>query len=184
VIVVLAAAWTMEFIGHTSGFPFGSYDYTERFQPQLAGVPLLIPLAWLMMLPPSWAVARAVTGKTDGVAFVAMSALAITAWDLFLDPQMVNWDVWRWNDPGAFSYFGIPWVNFAGWLFTASLITVLGRPHALPLAPLLPIYAITWALQVIGQTFFWALPGPALVGGLVMGGILVWALVRARQVRA
>jgi putative membrane protein len=184
VAVVLVCAWAMEFIGHTTGFPFGSYDYTERFQPQLGGVPLLIPLAWLMMLPPSWAVARAITGQASGPAFVAMTAIAITAWDLFLDPQMVNWDVWRWADPGPFHYFGIPWVNFAGWLLTASLITVLARPRALPVPALLAIYAITWALQLIGQLCFWALPGSALVGGLIMGGVLAWALLRARRVAA
>ncbi|MBE2271868.1 MAG: carotenoid biosynthesis protein, partial [Anaerolinea sp.] len=52
--VIVALAWLTEFIGSKTGFPFGSYDYTARLQPQLGGVPLLIPLAWLMMLPPAW----------------------------------------------------------------------------------------------------------------------------------
>ena len=43
--------WTAEAIGSKTGFPFGAYHYTDRLQPQLLGVPLLIPLAWLMMLP-------------------------------------------------------------------------------------------------------------------------------------
>ncbi|MBK9747058.1 MAG: carotenoid biosynthesis protein [Chloroflexi bacterium] len=58
--VIVALAWLTEFIGHTTGFPFGSYDYTPRLQPQVGGVPLLIPLAWLMMLPPAWAMARVI----------------------------------------------------------------------------------------------------------------------------
>ncbi|RMF48927.1 MAG: carotenoid biosynthesis protein, partial [Chloroflexota bacterium] len=56
-LTVILLGWAVEWIGHQTGFPFGFYSYTERLQPQLGGVPLLIPLAWLMMLPPAWAVA-------------------------------------------------------------------------------------------------------------------------------
>jgi putative membrane protein len=108
VAVIVVCAWLVEYIGHTTGFPFGGYAYTERLQPQVGGVPLLIPLAWLMMLPPSWAVAgrRAGRAAQGRLAFVIVSALAFTAWDLFLDPQMVGWNLWVWTPPS--SYFGIP----------------------------------------------------------------------------
>ena len=89
VITVVAASWAFEILGSKTGIPFGAYHYTEALEPQLLGVPLLIPLAWLMMLPPAWAVAQRITGRRSGLAFVAISALAFTAWDLFLDPQMV-----------------------------------------------------------------------------------------------
>ncbi len=181
VAIVLIVAWASEFIGHNTGFPFGNYKYTDRFQPQLGDVPLLIPFAWLMMLPPAWAVARAIVGRWGGWRFVSVSALAMTAWDLFLDPQMVNWNVWQWQEPGAFSYFGIPWVNFGGWLLVSGLITALVRPRDLPLGPLLAIYGITWFLQWFGQLFFWGLPGPALAGMVVMGGFLAAALLRLRE---
>src|SRR5690349_13456769 len=51
---IVLFAWLVEFVGHTTGFPFGAYAYTDRLQPQVGGVPLLIPLAWLMMLPSAW----------------------------------------------------------------------------------------------------------------------------------
>ena len=89
VLIVLAVAWAAEFIGSATMVPFGGYGYTSKLQPQLLGVPLLVPLAWLMMLPPAWAVAQRITGRVSGVAFVAVSALAFTAWDFYLDPQMV-----------------------------------------------------------------------------------------------
>jgi lycopene beta-cyclase len=177
--LVVAAAWLLELAGSHTGLPFGDYSYTERLQPQFGGVPLLIPLAWLMMLPPAWAVAAAITGRSRGAVFVLVSALAFTAWDLFLDPQMVAWGFWTWAEP--WGYFGVPWVNFAGWLAAAALLTLLARPAALPLRPLLAIYAITWALQTIGQVFFWALPGPALAGGAAMGVLLAAAFRAARE---
>jgi uncharacterized membrane protein len=169
--VVVPLTWAVEWLGSHTGFPFGAYSYTDALQPQLGHVPLLIPLAWLMMLPPAWAVAATLTGMGRTVAFVAVSALAFTAWDLFLDPQMVAWGYWVWHNPGL--YFGIPLVNFGGWLLASALVTaavqVLLRPTSLPVRPLLVFYTITWALQFIGQALFWAMVGPALIGGAAMG---------------
>ena len=166
-IIVIAVAWASKALGSKTGVPFGAYDYTDTLQPQLLGVPLLIPLAWLMMLPPAWAVAQRLTGKRSGVLFVVVSALAFTAWDLFLDPQMVHWRLWVWENPGP--YFGIPLVNFAGWLLISALITALARPPALPDEPLVVIYALTWLIETVGQVVFWRLHGPALWGFLGMG---------------
>ena len=130
-------------------------------------MPLLVPLAWLMMLPPAWAVAQRITGRVSGVAFVAVSALAFTAWDFYLDPQMVHWGLWVWDVSGP--YFGIPLANFAGWLLISALITALARPPALPQTPLIVIYALVWLIEAIGQVFFWGLRGPALFGFIGMG---------------
>jgi uncharacterized membrane protein len=173
VISIVALAWAAEALGSRAGVPFGAYGYTAKLQPQLLGVPLLIPLAWLMMLPPAWAVAQRITGRVAGPAFIAVSALAFTAWDLYLDPQMVRWGLWVWDAPGA--YFGIPLVNFAGWLLISGLITALARPPALPQPPLLIIYALVWLIEGVGQGMFWGLPGPALCGCTGMGAFLVWA---------
>lgn len=191
IALVVPAAWLVEFIGSSTGFPFGVYHYTPLLQPQVGGVPLLIPFAWLMMLPPSWAVGRILTRHIDGrrgiFAFIAVSVFAFTAWDLFLDPQMVKWTLWAWGDPGSFHYFGIPWINFVGWLFAAAAITALVMwvfaalkrdMRDLPIIPLLIVYAITWALQSIGQWFFWGLPGSGSVGFVVMGVCLVAAVRR------
>jgi putative membrane protein len=179
--VVVVAGWALEFIGHTTGFPFGGYDYTPRFQPQLGGVPLLIPLAWLMMMPPAWGMASLITGKDHGAAFVVVSAAAMTAWDFFLDPQMVTWRAWVFDDPGSAAYVGmIPWTNFVGWLLASAVITVLARPQTLPALPMLVIYGITWALHVIGQLFFWGLPASAVVGGVIMGAVLLAGVLRLR----
>ncbi|MBN1994100.1 MAG: carotenoid biosynthesis protein [Anaerolineae bacterium] len=168
---IIGLTWGVEAVGSATGLPFGAYHYTDKLQPQLAHVPLLIPLAWLMMLPPAWAVAYQLTGTTRGWAFVGVSALALTAWDLFLDPQMVAWGLWVWENPGG--YFGIPWSNYLGWLLASALITALLRPPKLPVYPLLLIYTITWLLETIGLIFFWGLPGPAVVGFVGMGS-LVW----------
>lgn len=172
-VIILPTTWAIEWIGSTTGFLFGHYHYTILLQPQLGGVPLLIPLAWLMMLPPAWAVAAVITRGRLGWRFVLVSALTFTAWDFFLDPQMVNWGYWVWEQPSG--YFGIPWLNFLGWALSAALLTILVRPKEIPVQPLVLIYVITWVLQTIGQLCFWHMPGPALTGFVVMGGFILLA---------
>jgi len=174
---IVALSWAAEVVGSRTGLPFGTYSYTDMLQPQILNVPVQIPLGWLMMLPPSWAVAQAIVDRIkprwEFPAFVGLSALAMTAWDLFLDPMMVAWGMWVWDNPG--SYFGIPWINYLGWLLVSALITILIRPGKLPVAPLLIIYSIIWLLKSAGLGFFWGILGPAIVGSFFMGSLTILA---------
>ncbi len=174
---ILALSWAAEVIGSRTGIPFGTYSYTDTLQPQILDVPVQIPLGWLMMLPPSWAVAQAIVDRIkphwEFPVFVGLSALAMTAWDLFLDPMMVAWGMWVWDNPGG--YFGIPWINYLGWLLVSALITILIRPGKLPIAPLLIIYSTIWLLKSAGLGFFWGILGPAIVGSFFMGSLTILA---------
>lgn len=183
-LIVGALTWLAEAIGSKTGLPFGEYSYTDVLQPQILGVPALIPLAWFMLLPSAWALAQTIVGMDGGLrarlAIAAVSALALTAWDLFLDPQMVGWNFWVWaNTEGG--YFGIPFINYFGWLLVSFLVTLVVNPAPLPLMPLALVYACVWALQSMGLAFFWGQPAPALFGALGMGGIMLWAYLRHRQ---
>lgn len=167
-VAVALFAWGVEWLGSTTGFPFGSYVYSGRLQPQLLGVPLIIPLAWWMMLVPAWGMSEMILGRRrQPLLFAALAAVVFTAWDLYLDPQMVAHSLWLWQTPGE--YFGIPWVNYAGWWLAAFLLTLLLRPNNLPQQPLRLIYTLTWAFQAVGLGIFWGQPGPALAGCLGMG---------------
>lgn len=183
-VLIATLALFVEWLGSTTGFPFGSYSYTNLMQPQIAHVPALIPFAWFMMLPCAWAVARQIQAQlpqrwaNNQLLYLLLAGLAFTAWDLFLDPQMVGWGLWQWDNPSG--YFGIPWSNYVGWWGTAVLLTALIRPNNLPVKPLLIIYTITWFLETVGLFFFWGLTGPALIGGAVMG-LFVWLGWRAEM---
>ncbi|MEM7333243.1 MAG: carotenoid biosynthesis protein [Chloroflexota bacterium] len=172
-LIIAVLSFGVEQLGSRTGFPFGDYHYTANLQPQLGDVPLLIPLAWFMMLPPSWAVASRFSKQP--LTFALISAGAMTAWDLFLDPQMVQWHLWVWDQPGA--YFDIPLLNYFGWFITAFLLTLIIQPSNLHKRPLILIYAITWFLETFGLLFFWGLVGPAIIGGFMMGWFL-WLGIR------
>jgi putative membrane protein len=187
-----AVALTLEYLGSSTGFLFGDYDYTDRLGPQLLGkVPAIIPVAWFMMLYPAWATsdflltrvgARAAYGLLNAGMRITVAALAMTAWDLSLDPRMVADGNWIWETAGP--YFGIPLSNYLGWFVTAALIYIIW--HALIGAGTAqassedcaalsfcrwPVWAyiITWLGESLANAAFWGRPLVALCVFLGMG---------------
>ena len=191
---VLFFAWLVEVIGVHTGLPFGRYAYTDALQPQIGNVPVQVPAAWLMMLPPAWAVGTIITVRSlqathsrkwlGNAAFSLTSGLAFSAWDLFLDPQMVAWKLWRWEAPG--SYFGIPLLNFLGWTLLAATLSfglsTFTETDVLPVEALLLVYTTSWLLESVGLGLFFDLPGAAAAGFVGMGMFvaLAWRMLLAR----
>ena len=192
-VLIVALAWLAEFVGHNTGFPFGRYTYSDAFRPQVGDVPVQIPLAWLMMIPPAWATGTAICSKGDcgksrptwktRAVFALTAGLAFTAWDLFLDPQMVAWGIWHWESPG--SYYGVPAINFAGWILVATAITFglsfYIDSRALPQGALLVVYTTVWLLNSLGMGLYFGQPGVAAAGFIGMGVFvaLAWLKVAA-----
>ena len=116
--IALITTIIVEIIGVKTGIPFGTYEYDPaRLGPTVFQVPLLIPLAWFMMLYPSWLVVNHLVKAK--IPAVLLSSLLMASWDLYLDPQMVNEGYWTWFISGAPSQ-EIPISNFVGWFITAS----------------------------------------------------------------
>ncbi|MFH2102653.1 MAG: carotenoid biosynthesis protein [Chloroflexota bacterium] len=181
--LTLFCVFMAELIGSKTGNLFGNYYYTNVLQPQILGVPVLIPLAWMMMLPPSRAISQRIVHankkpvKEDirAVLSATLAALSFTAWDLFLDPLMVKWNLWVWDPPGA--YFGIPVVNFFGWFAVSWLVNIVVFPAIRLPDQLIIVYAFTWIMQTLGLALFWGLYGPAL-GGFFGMGVFVFLAMR------
>ena len=119
-VTVSGLAFLLEHVGTGTGVPFGGYGYSGLLGPRLGGrVPLLIPMSWFLMALPSWAVARARVARRS--FRVAVGAAWLVAWDLALDPAMSHLTpYWRWEKPGP--YYGMPWVNLAGWYLAGILL--------------------------------------------------------------
>lgn len=174
-LVVTGFCLLVEIIGSRTGFPFGHYSYSKDFSLQVWDVPLLIPLAWLMMIIPAWGVTSLLLpsragGRTipDRLAFAGLAGLVMTAWDLFVDPQMVAFGLWEWKEPSG--YFGIPLTNFAGWWLTSFCTTLVINPRNLPRFQLLVLYSLTLVFEAVGLGLIFGHPFQALAGTVIMGG--------------
>lgn len=178
---ITAATAVVERIGVRTGLPFGRYHYTSALQPQIGGVPVIVPLAWFAMAIPARESAVAALGphrriRHSRMARIVLGAAALTAWDAFLDPQMVGEGYWSWQRRGR--YRGIPLSNFLGWFVTglgvmAALEVLL--PTAVPDAPgdpadpvLVGEYATMAVMETVGFSVFFRDRLVAIIGGAAM----------------
>lgn len=160
----------VERFGTATGVPFGHYAYTHALRPQVGGVPAIVPMAWFAMAVPAREAAHAALGENStALRRVVLGSAALTAWDLFLDPQMVGEGYWRWVRTGR--YRGIPALNFAGWFLTGLVVmAMLERtlPPGEPDAGSVGTYATMGVMETLGFAAFFRDPVVAAVGGAAM----------------
>lgn len=121
--VAVFISLTAELVGTGTGLPFGEYRYSGLLGYKVADrVPALVPLSWFLMALPAYALAARRFRSDDqrGVRMV-VAAIALVVWDLALDPAMSQLaPYWIWAQSGP--YYGMPWINLAGWFVTGLAI--------------------------------------------------------------
>jgi putative membrane protein len=129
----------LEYIGVTTGFPFGRYEYTGVLAPSLpGGMPLAIGFAWLLIVVAGFfTTTRAWPGNVTEARSRVLPVQALVAailavgLDLLLEPVAYHIKgYWIWLD-GNGGYYGVPWANFAAW-FAAALVLNLMLGALLP----------------------------------------------------
>jgi putative membrane protein len=134
--VSAAVSWTFEQAGVATGLVYGRYVYTDVLGAKLGHVPVLIPMAWFMVIYPGYVIAnlivtrRVIAAPSTARQLLALSALgavAVTAWDLVIDPILSgpHYLAWIWFDGGP--YYGVPLQNYAGWLLTTFVVFLVFR---------------------------------------------------------
>lgn len=179
-----------EAVGVRTGLPFGDYSYGGTLGPQVAGVPVVVPLAWTMTAYPVLLAARRLTRRWVPL----VGGYGLVAWDVFLDPQMVADGHWTWADPAPSlpGVGGVPLTNYLGWFLVGTLMM-------LALTALLPrdaewrgrrdesvpavLLVWTWLGYVLGNVFWFGTTSVAVVGGVLLGALVVpyaWSLWQSR----
>jgi putative membrane protein len=188
----------VEAVGLRTGFPFGAYHYTGSLGPGVAGVPVVVPLAWVMMAWPALQVGRVLAGsrgRAGGPAARVRTALvggwALASWDVFLDPQMIDAGHWVWSDPRPAlpGVEGVPLTNFVGWVAVSvvmvAALDAASGPPVRQLAgkgasgdPAVVLYLWAYASSMTACLVFFGRPRVALAGGVLMGLVAVPLAVR------
>ena len=197
VTTVSAVSLAFECYGVATGKVYGPYHYTDLLGPKFLGlVPLLIPVAWFMMMYASYLMADLLVPAGYGsptsrsLLVAAAAGIVMTAWDLAMDPMMVGGGNWVWETPGV--YFGVPLQNFWGWwltTFTALAIYLIlavglikqpANTTAIPASWAIYAYAIT-GISTVWVDFIFDLEGPGMVGLFAMLPWIIAGLVLAKQ---
>ncbi len=178
---VVVATLVVERVGSATGFPFGDYDYSGALEPTIRSVPVIVPLAWFAMGVPALEVGHRIARSRAGA--VVVGAIALTAWDLFLDPQMVDNGYWHWAVDGP--YDGIPLSNYLGWLGVGLVVLAVVeglRPVRRCISTSLVALYSWWAvMNTVGFIVFFDKPFVGVVGGLAMCSVAVAAWRRPQR---
>lgn len=157
----------LENLSIQTGFPFGSYHYTDLLGPKLFTVPLLIGPAYFATGYLSWTIANVLLDKADKklnrfnvIILPVIASFIMVMWDVVMDPTSSTIrHLWIWHDGGGF--FGVPLSNYLGWFLTVYLFyqafaIYLFKKHQFHEIPLPQgyWYQSIWLYLVIGLSFF------------------------------
>jgi putative membrane protein len=201
-MIVSCWAWLGEQVSIMTGFPFGRYTYSPMLGLQLGYVPLIIPPDYvaLFVYPTFLMTMLILEGKIMGkvksfgrILFLGLfTSLLVDGWDAVVDPvDATQHGQWIWLHHS--NYYGIPYSNYAGYIFQITIMVVLylyffeSKSEAKPLGPVnfwitaLPLinFAISWLDYSVG--------GP---GGLIFIGLfsifvpVIIAMDRLRKIFA
>ncbi len=115
----------VEWIGVEYNLFFGHYDYNSDFGPKIAGVPIAIGFAWLMVIATTHVLAKQIVRLFTlkhrlllGFCYAIIGAFAAVVIDLVIDPVAFQVkEYWIWYEGGF--YYEIPLSNFLGWFILA-----------------------------------------------------------------
>lgn len=200
---IFVISWAVEYLGVTTGFPFGSYGYTNALLPKLGGVvPLAIPFAWLLVVPAAVGTAERLLGKNWSqrwyplLKVVTAASLALLL-DMTIEPVAVHINgYWVWLDGGT--YYGVPVSNFVAWWATSVLIITCvlllirapfigtarthGHSRAIPMLPHLPLilYLLNLLMFVLVNLAHSQLLAAA-IGALLLSALAAYILSESRK---
>jgi putative membrane protein len=119
-----AYAYGIEFVGLTTGWPYGEFAYGVALGPTVADVPLALPVLFLPLVLNSYLLCLLLFGEATRARWVRLPVVAATvvAVDLVLDPGAVALGFWAYEAGGV--YFGVPLSNYAGWVLSATVAVV------------------------------------------------------------
>lgn len=177
---VSAFAYVVESVGVATGVPYGEFAYTMEMGAMAFGIPVALPLFWVPILINGYLLSvRYVRPQVRSrAAFAAAAVVLVVGLDGVLDPGAVALGFWSWSEGGV--YYGVPLVNYLGWLFSASVgvaaLSLSFDADALerrvrrfkPVFDTLIAFLVFWGFVAVYHGLWIPLLGAAALGGLLL----------------
>ncbi|WP_435063299.1 bisanhydrobacterioruberin hydratase [Halobaculum sp. EA56] len=131
-----AYAYAIEYVGVTTGWPYGEFAYLVALGPELGGVPLGLPVFFLPLVANAYLLCLLLLGdraERTAVRLLAVIGLVLIM-DVVLDPGAVALGFWAYagvENVGALGvlagegFYGVPLSNYGGWVVSATVATVV-----------------------------------------------------------
>lgn len=115
--LLVAYAYAIEYVGLTTGWPYGEFAYGIELGPMVAGIPVGLPVFFVPLVVNAYLLAVLLTRGRRGALPLALGF--VLAIDLVLDPAAVAIGFWAYPAGGA--YYGVPTSNYLGWLLSGAV---------------------------------------------------------------
>ncbi|MWG33666.1 bisanhydrobacterioruberin hydratase [Halomarina oriensis] len=115
-------AYGIEYLGVTTGEPYGAFEYTVELGPMLFDtIPVALPVFFFPLVLNSYLLCLLSLGDRADRWFVRLpvAVAAVVAMDLVLDPAAVAVQFWAYDAGGV--YYGVPVSNYLGWVLSATV---------------------------------------------------------------
>jgi putative membrane protein len=125
VLALAAYAYGIEYVGVTTGEPYGAFEYTIELGPMLFGViPVALPVFFFPLVLNAYLLCLLLLGDRADTLLVRLPVVvaAVVAMDLVLDPAAVDVQFWAYEGGGAF--YDVPLSNYRGWVLSATVSVV------------------------------------------------------------
>lgn len=178
-------AFVIEALNVATGWPFGHIQFSNKLGAFIGGVPLMVPLAWVMIVHPVLVLARQISKYW--IFFIG--ALGLVAWDIFVDIMMVDMGYWKW---GAFTKATplipeIPLSNIFGWMLAGMILLAIldktlpkeRRKNGADFKLIVLLFSWIWVSRLFTSLFVIHHYGVALLGGVLLGFLLIPLLFKS-----
>ncbi|MFC7234284.1 bisanhydrobacterioruberin hydratase [Halosegnis marinus] len=128
-------AYAVEYVGTTTGLPYGYFAYGVDLGPMLLDkVPLGLPVFFLPLVVNAYLLCLLLLGSRSALVRVPVVIGTVLLMDLVLDPGAVALGFWEyelgrvaldaWPYTATGDFYGVPWSNYAGWVLSATVAVV------------------------------------------------------------
>ncbi len=168
ILLISVFAMCIETIGIVTGFPYSHFTYSESLGYKLFSItPIAVFFAFTPLVLGAIRLADCIC-KTR-LKKILLAIFFVVYIDVILDPVMVAQNTWIWQNSGI--YYGVPLMNFFGWLFSSTI--AIGIYYAFFKTKTIAFQESSYILTLFfftGAAFFLGLLIPTILGFIFLIG--------------
>jgi len=119
--LLVAYTYLIEYVGVSTGWPYGAFEYGISLGPMVGEIPAALPVFFLPIVLNTYVLSLLLLGERRDSRLLRLAVVipAVVAMDVVLDPAAVSLGFWAYLDGGVF--YGVPLSNYLGWVLSAAI---------------------------------------------------------------